>query len=177
MSACKRGLTATKIAADLRRRLSVITGADIRISQPRARDGARLRRRLPHDDRGPRRRGYPALEAVARDIADAASKDPAVTNTYVGFNSPQPPASIARVDRDKAEMLGGAPAASVFATIADVSCGNLLSTNINLIGHTFQVIAMAERLHVPAGCVVGGHAQDAVRVGSMVPLSFRRSPS
>ncbi|MEI4861352.1 efflux RND transporter permease subunit, partial [Klebsiella pneumoniae] len=84
--------------------------------------------------------GYAALEAAARDVAEAAAKDPAITNTYVSFNSHSPRLS-AEVDRDKAEMLG-VPAADVYGTLQTYLAGTYVN-NINLLGHTFQVIAMA----------------------------------
>ena len=163
----ERGLTAAKITDDLKRRLAVITGADIRISQPAPVMGLGSAGgfRMMIEDRGGN--GYARLEAVARDIADAASKDPAVTNTYVGFNSRSPRLN-ARVDRDKAEMLG-VPAASVFATMQTYLAGTYVN-NINLIGHTFQVIAMADAPFRQDAAWVGT-LKTRSDSGAMVPLS------
>jgi hydrophobe/amphiphile efflux-1 (HAE1) family protein len=163
----KRGLTAAKITADLKRRLGVITGADIRISQPAPVMGLGSAGgfRMMIEDRGGH--GYAQLEAVARDIAEAASKDPAVTNTYVGFNSRSPRLN-ARVDRDKAEMLG-VPAANVFATMQTYLAGTYVN-NINLIGHTFQVIAMADAPFRQDAAWVGTLKTRSAS-GAMVPLS------
>jgi HAE1 family hydrophobic/amphiphilic exporter-1 len=163
----KRGLTAAKITADLKRRLAVITGADIRISQPAPVMGLGSAGgfRMMIEDRGGA--GYRQLEAVARDIADAASKDPAVTNTYVGFNSRSPRLN-ARVDRDKAEMLG-VPASNVFATMQTYLAGTYVN-NINLIGHTFQVIAMADAPFRQDAAWVGT-LKTRSESGAMVPLS------
>ncbi len=114
-----RGQTATSIAAAIRERLAVITGADFRISQPSPVIGLGSAGgfRMMIEDRGGQ--GYPALEAAVRDLAEAAEKDPAVTNTYVNFNSRSPRLS-ARVDREKAEMLGRA-SQQRFCDAADVS--------------------------------------------------------
>jgi HAE1 family hydrophobic/amphiphilic exporter-1 len=163
----KRGLTAAKITADLKRRLAVITGADIRISQPAPVMGLGSAGgfRMMIEDRGGA--GYRQLEADARDIADAASKDPAVTNTYVGFNSRSPRLN-ARVDRDKAEMLG-VPASNVFATMQTYLAGTYVN-NINLIGHTFQVIAMADAPFRQDAAWVGT-LKTRSESGAMVPLS------
>ena len=65
------------------------------------------------------------------------------------------------VDRDKAEMLG-VPVRNVFATLQTYLAGTYVN-NINLLGHTFQVIAMADAPLSP-GCGVGRHAEDALDV-------------
>ena len=163
----KRGLTAAKITADLKQRFSVFTGADIRISQPAPVIGLGSAGgfRMMIEDRGGN--GYASLEAVTRDIADAASKDPAVTNTYVGFNSRSPRLN-AVVDRDKAEMLG-VPAANVFAAMQTYLAGTYVN-NINLIGHTFQVIAMADAPYRQDATWVGTLKTRSAS-GAMVPLS------
>ena len=163
----KHGQTAALITADLKQRLSVLTGADFRISQPAPVIGLGSAGgfRMMIEDRGGN--GYAALEAAARDVAEAASKDPAVTNTYVGFNSRSPRLN-AKVDRDKAEMLG-VPAANVFATMQTYLAGTYVN-NINLIGHTFQVIAMADAPFRQDTTWVGTLKTRSAS-GSMVPLS------
>jgi HAE1 family hydrophobic/amphiphilic exporter-1 len=162
-----KGLTAAKITADLRQRLSVITGADIRISQPAPVMGLGSAGgfRMMIEDRGGN--GYAALEAAARDLAEAAAKDPAVTNTFVSFNS-RSPRLKAVVDRDKAEMLG-VPAANVFGTMQTYLAGTYVN-NINLIGHTFQVIAMADAPFRQDATWVGTLKTRSAS-GAMVPLS------
>jgi multidrug efflux pump subunit AcrB len=117
------------------------------------------------EDRGGN--GYAALEAAARDVAEAASKDPAVTNTFVSFNSRSPRIN-ARVDRDKAEMLG-VPSGNVFATLQTYLAGTYVN-NINLIGHTFQVIAMADAPFRQDAAWVGT-LKTRSSSGAMVPLS------
>ena len=117
------------------------------------------------EDRGGN--GYAALEAAARDVAEAAAKDPAVTNTYVNFNSRSPRLN-AQVDRDKAEMLG-VPASNVFATMQTYLAGTYVN-NINLLGHTFQVIAMADAPFRQDSAWVGT-LKTRSNSGAMVPLS------
>jgi hydrophobe/amphiphile efflux-1 (HAE1) family protein len=163
----KRGQTAARITADLKKRLAVINGADIRISQPAPVIGLGSTGgfRMMIEDRGGN--GYTALEAAARDVAEAAGKDPAVTNTYVNFNSRSPRLN-ALVDRDKAEMLG-VPASNVFAAMQTYLAGTYVN-NINLIGHTFQVIAMADApFRQDADWV--GTLKTRSAAGAMVPLS------
>jgi HAE1 family hydrophobic/amphiphilic exporter-1 len=163
----KKGQTVQVLSAELRKRLSVITGADIRISQPAPVMGLGSAGgfRMMIEDRGGN--GYAALEAAARDLADAASKDPAITNTYVGFNS-RSPRLAARVDRDKAEMLG-VPAGDVFGTMQTYLAGTYVN-NINLIGHTFQVIAQADAPFRQDAAWVGTLKTRSAS-GAMVPLS------
>ncbi len=163
----KKGLTAAKLTADLKKRLAVITAADIRISTPAPVMGLGSAGgfRMMIEDRGGL--GYRALEAAARDLAQAAEKDPAITNTYVNFNS-RSPRMNAQVDRDKAEMLG-VPAANVFATLQTYLAGTYIN-NINLLGHTFQVIAMADSAFRQDDSWVGNLKTRSVS-GAMVPLS------
>ena len=162
----KRGLSDKVIAAELKKRLAGITAADIRITTPAPVRGLGSAGgfRLMIEDRGGL--GYPALEAATRDLADAAAKDPAITSTFVSFNT-RSPRLAADVDRDKAEMLG-VPVASVFDTLQTYLAG-IYVNNINLLGHTFQVIAQGDT----------EHRQDAEWVaqlktrsasGAMVPL-------
>ena len=163
----KNGYTAARIGADLRRRLNVITAADIRISQPAPVLGLGSAGgfRMMIEDRGGL--GYPALEAAARDLAEQAAKDPAIANTYVSLNTHGPRLN-AEVDRDKSEMLG-VPATSVFATLQTYLAGTYIN-NINLLGHTFQVIAMADPYARQDDSAVG-LLQTRSSSGSMVPLS------
>jgi hydrophobe/amphiphile efflux-1 (HAE1) family protein len=163
----KKGQSAAMITADLRKRLAVITGADFRISQPAPVIGLGSAGgfRMMIEDRGGQ--GYAALEAAARDLAEAASKDPVITNTFVSFNSRSPRIN-ARVDRDKAEMLG-VPSANVFATLQTYLAGTYVN-NINLIGHTFQVIAMADAPFRQDAAWVGT-LKTRSNSGAMVPLS------
>src|SRR6185503_3605701 len=87
--------------------------------------------------------------------------------TYVGFNSRSPRLS-ARVDRDKAEMLG-VPAGDVFGTLQTYLAGTYVN-NINLIGHTFQVIAMADAPFRQDAAWVGT-LKTRSNSGAMVPLN------
>jgi multidrug efflux pump subunit AcrB len=100
-------------------------------------------------------------------VADAAAKDPAISNTYVSFNSRSPRVS-AEVDREKSEMLG-VPAANVYATLQTYLAGTYVN-NINLLGHTFQVIAMADSPFRQDDAWVGTLKTRSTS-GAMVPLS------
>ena len=163
----KSGRTAARIAADLRQRLGALTAADIRITQPAPVLGLGSAGgfRMMIEDRGGV--GYAALEAQARDLAAWAAKDPAITNTYVSLNTHSPRLN-AEVDRDKSEILG-VPATSVFATLQTYLAGTYIN-NINLLGHTFQVIAMADSSFRRDDTAVG-LLQTRSSSGAMVPLS------
>ena len=162
-----KGLTAARITAALRERLAPITAADIRISQPAPVLGLGSAGgfRMMIEDRGGY--GYAALESAARDLAEAAAKDPAITNTYVSFNSHSPRLGV-EVDRDKAEMLG-VPPADVYGTLQTYLAGTYVN-NINLLGHTFQVIAMADAPFRQDQAWVGT-LKTRSSSGTMVPLS------
>ncbi|HTV79125.1 MAG TPA: multidrug efflux RND transporter permease subunit [Steroidobacteraceae bacterium] len=163
----KKGLTAARITADLRRRLGVLTAADIRITQPAPVLGLGSAGgfRMMVEDRGGF--GYAALEAETRDLAEQAARDPVIANTFVGLNSHSPRLN-ADVDRDKAEILG-VPSSNVFATLQTYLAGTYIN-NINLLGHTFQVIAMADTRYRQDDASVG-LLQTRSSSGSMVPLS------
>ena len=163
----KHGLSAAQITADLRRRYAAITAADIRISPPAPVLGlgsAGGFRMIVEDRAG---LGYGALEEATRDLAESAAHDPAIANTFVSFNSRSPRLS-AEVDRDKAEMLG-VPVANVFATLQTYLAGTYVN-NINLLGHTFQVIAMADAPFRQDDARVGT-LKTRSSSGTMVPLS------
>ncbi|HEY6455773.1 MAG TPA: multidrug efflux RND transporter permease subunit [Steroidobacteraceae bacterium] len=163
----RTGRTAARISADLHRRLGALTAADIRITQPAPVLGLGSAGgfRMMIEDRGGL--GYAALEAEARDLADRAAKDPAIANTYVSLNSHSPRLNAA-VDRDKSEMLG-VPVTSVFATLQTYLAGTYVN-NVNLLGHTFQVIAMADADFRQDDTSVG-LLQTRSSSGDMVPLS------
>jgi multidrug efflux pump subunit AcrB len=91
------------------------------------------------EDRGGQ--GYRALEAATNDLVEAAAADPAIGQAFTNFNT-RNPSLDAVVDRDKAEMLG-VPVRNVYATLQTYLAGSYVN-NINLLGHTFQVIAQGD---------------------------------
>ena len=136
-----RGLTAQVITADLRKRLAHITAADIRITMPASVRGLGSTGgfRMMVEDRGGL--GYRALEQATNGLIEAALADPAIGQAFTSFNT-RNPSLDAVVDRDKAEMLG-VPARNVYATLQTYLAGSYVN-NINLLGHTFQLIAQGE---------------------------------
>jgi HAE1 family hydrophobic/amphiphilic exporter-1 len=136
-----KGQTAMTIAAELRKRLAVITAGDIRITMPASVRGLGSTGgfRLMVEDRSGQ--GYRALEAAVNTLVEAAIAEPAIGQAFTNFNT-RNPSLDAVVDRDKAEMLG-VPARNVYATLQTYLAGSYVN-NINLLGHTFQVIAQGD---------------------------------
>jgi hydrophobe/amphiphile efflux-1 (HAE1) family protein len=136
-----KGQTAESIAAELRKRLAVITAGDIRITMPASVRGLGSTGgfRMMVEDRGGL--GYRALESAVNALVEASRSDPAIGQAFTNFNT-RNPSLDAVVDRDKAEMLG-VPARNVYATLQTYLAGSYVN-NINLLGHTFQVIAQGD---------------------------------
>jgi HAE1 family hydrophobic/amphiphilic exporter-1 len=161
-----KGLTANVIMADLRKRYAKLVGADIRvISTPAVRGlGSAGGFRLMVEDRGGL--GYAALDAAARDLATAAAEDPAIANSFANFNMRSPRIAV-EVDRDKAEMLG-VRSQDVYATLQTYMAGSYVN-NINLLGHTFQVIAQADPAYRQDEALLG-QLKTRSDSGAMVPI-------
>ncbi|MEO8755065.1 MAG: efflux RND transporter permease subunit, partial [Casimicrobiaceae bacterium] len=161
-----KGLTANVIAADLRKRLASITAAEIRVTNPPSVRGLGSTGgfRMMIEDRGGL--GYRALESAVQQLAEVATADPAISQAYSNFNTRNPTLD-AVVDRDKAEMLG-VPVRNVFATLQTYLAGSYVN-NINLLGHTFQVIAQGDAKYRQDAAWVGGLKTRSVS-GAMVPL-------
>ena len=162
-----KGFTVDVIAAELRKRLAGITAAEIRVVNPASVRGMGNNGgfQMMVEDRGGL--GYRALEDAVQQLTEAATADPAISLAFSNFNTRNPTLD-AVVDRDKAEMLG-VPVRNVFATLQTYLAGTYVN-NINLLGHTFQVIAQGD----------AGYRQDEEWVGqlktrsasgAMVPLS------
>ena len=129
------------VIAALKKRLSVITGADIRIIQPPPVRGIGSTGgfKMIIEDQGGH--GARALEAVTNDLAQAANQTPDVVGAFVTFNT-KTPRIHADIDRAKAETLG-VPDSAVFATL-QTYLGSTFINDFNLFGHTFQVLAQAD---------------------------------
>jgi hydrophobe/amphiphile efflux-1 (HAE1) family protein len=162
-----KGLTASAIAAELRERLADITAAEIRIVNPASVRGMGNTGgfRLMVEDRGGL--GYRALEEAVQRLAEAATADPAISLAFSNFNVRNPTLD-AVVDRDKAEMLG-VPVRNVFATLQTYLAGVYVN-NINLLGHTFQVIAQGDAAYRQDEEWVGQLKTRSVS-GAMVPIN------
>ena len=162
-----QGLTANAIAAEMRKRLSGITAAEIRIVNPASVRGMGNTGgfRMMVEDRGGL--GYRALEEAVQQLAEAATADPAISLAFSNFNVRNPTLD-AVVDRDKAEMLG-VPVRNVFATLQTYLAGVYVN-NINLLGHTFQVIAQGDAAYRQDEEWVG-QLKTRSASGAMVPIN------
>jgi HAE1 family hydrophobic/amphiphilic exporter-1 len=161
-----RGLGAPAVAAELRKRLAPITAADIRIVNPASVRGLGSTGgfRMIIEDRGGL--GYRALEAAVNELVEAAHADRAIGQAFTNFNT-RNPSLDARIDRDKAEMLG-VPARDVYGTLQTYLAGSYIN-NISLLGHTFQVIAQGDAAYRQDQAWIGGLKTRAAS-GAMVPI-------
>jgi hydrophobe/amphiphile efflux-1 (HAE1) family protein len=162
-----KGLTASAITSELRERLSDVTAAEIRIVNPASVRGMGNTGgfRMMVEDRGGL--GYRALEDAVQQLAEAATADPAISLAFSNFNVRNPMLD-AVVDRDKAEMLG-VPVRNVFATLQTYLAGVYVN-NINLLGHTFQVIAQGDAAYRQDEEWVG-QLKTRSASGAMVPIN------
>jgi HAE1 family hydrophobic/amphiphilic exporter-1 len=162
-----KGLTASVISTELRKRLAEITAAEIRIVNPASVRGMGNTGgfRMMIEDRAGL--GYRALEDAVQQLAEAATADPAIGLAFSNFNVRNPMLD-AVVDRDKAEMLG-VPVRNVFATLQTYLAGVYVN-NINLLGHTFQVIAQGDAAYRQDEEWVG-QLKTRSASGAMVPIN------
>jgi hydrophobe/amphiphile efflux-1 (HAE1) family protein len=162
-----KGLSASAIAAEIRKRLAHVTAAEIRIVNPASVRGMGNNggfRMMVEDRSG---LGYRALEDAVQQLAEAATADPSISLAFSNFNVRNPMLD-AVVDRDKAEMLG-VPVRNVFATLQTYLAG-IYVNNINLLGHTFQVIAQGDAAYRQDEEWVGQLKMRSAS-GAMVPIN------
>jgi hydrophobe/amphiphile efflux-1 (HAE1) family protein len=161
-----KGLTLKGIMSDLQRRVDPVTDASVKVIQPPPVRGIGSTggfKMIIEDqaDHGPR-----ALEAVTKDIAEAANKSGIVKGAFVNFNT-RTPRLYADIDRQKAELLG-VPPNSVFATL-QTYLGSSFINDFNLFGHTFQVLAQADAPYRDAETGIT-QLQTRSNSGAMTPL-------
>jgi HAE1 family hydrophobic/amphiphilic exporter-1 len=129
------------MSEELKKRLAVLTDADIRVITPAPVRGIGTSGgfKMIVEDR--ENRGYPALERAVGAVLDEARADPSVTNAFSTFNT-KTPRLYADIDRSKSEMLG-VPNQVVFNTL-QTYLGSTYVNDFNLFGHTYQVLAQAD---------------------------------
>lgn len=136
-----KGLSADKILADLRRRLSAVEEALIITIPPppvRGIGTAGGFKMMVQDRRG---RGLEALEAATQDLVAAANRTPGVAGAFSLFNT-RTPKVYADIDRVRAEMLGVSPE-RVFEAL-QVYLGSIYVNDFNYLGRTYRVTAQAD---------------------------------
>jgi len=162
-----KGQSLAYISGELRKRLAGITAGEIRVvNQASVRGmGNAGGFQMMIEDRGGL--GYRALEEAVQQLTEAALKDPAISQSFSNFNTRNPTLD-AVVDRDKAEMLG-VPVRNVFTTLQTYLAGTYVN-NINMLGHTFQVIAQGDASYRQDEEWVG-QLKTRSASGAMVPLN------
>jgi hydrophobe/amphiphile efflux-1 (HAE1) family protein len=137
----RRGLTAEMIAADLRKRMAAIPGADVKIIDPPPVRGIGTAGGFKMIIQDRTQHTYQQLEQAANAVADEANKSGVVQNAFVSFNT-RTPRIYADIDRTKSEMLG-VPNSGVFDTL-QTYLGSTFINTFNYLNHTYQVYAQAD---------------------------------
>jgi HAE1 family hydrophobic/amphiphilic exporter-1 len=136
-----RGLTADRIAEDLRRRMATIPSADIKIIDPAPVRGIGNAGGLKMIIEDRTQHTYQELEQAANAVADAANSSGFASHAFVSFNT-RTPRIYADIDRTKAEVLGVANA-DVFDAL-QTYLGSTFINTFNYLNHTYQVYAQAD---------------------------------
>ena len=162
----KRGLTAEVIAADLRKRMAVIPGADVKIIDPPPVRGIGTAGGFKMIIQDRTQHSYQELEAAANAVADEANKSGVIQNAFVSFNT-RNPRIYADIDRTKAEVLG-VPDTNVFDTL-QTYLGSTFINTFNYLNHTYQVYAQADWPFRNDPSAIG-QLKTRSASGAMVPL-------
>ena len=137
----KHHQTLASITADMQKRFGAITDADLRVINPAPVRGIGTSggfKMIVEDRSGA---DYADLEHAANAVLAEGSKQPAVRNAFVTYNT-KTPRLYADIDRDKAEVLG-VPNSAVFDTL-QTYLGSTFVNDFTLFGHTYQVLAQAD---------------------------------
>ena len=136
-----KGVTASSVVADLRKRLSVIQDAYVLTIPPPPVQGignAGGFKMMLEDRAG---LGSQALVDAARALVNAANQDPSFAGVFTLLNTGSP-SIYADIDRIKAEKVGLTPT-DVFNTL-QVYLGSQYVNDFNLLGRTYEVIVQAD---------------------------------
>ncbi len=161
-----KGVTASSVLADLRKRLSVIQGAYVLTIPPPPVQGIGNSGgfKMMLEDRGGL--GTQALVDAANALVGAANRDPSFAGVFTLLNAGSP-SVYADIDRLKAEKVGLAPT-DVFDTL-QVYLGSQYVNDFNFLGRTYEVIAQADgRFRRDQQDLMGLKARNAS--GEMVPI-------
>jgi hydrophobe/amphiphile efflux-1 (HAE1) family protein len=161
-----RGLTAEVIAADLRKRMLAIPGADVKIIDPPPVRGIGTAGGFKMIIQDRTQHTYQQLEQAANDVAEEANKSGVIQNAFVSFNT-RTPRIYADIDRTKAEMLG-VPDTNVFDTL-QTYLGSTFINTFNYLNHTYQVYAQADWPFRNDPSAIG-ELKTRSNAGTMVPL-------
>jgi hydrophobe/amphiphile efflux-1 (HAE1) family protein len=136
-----KGLTVSRILADLRQQLAQLDDAFAFVLEPPSVSGIGTGGGLKLYVQDRAGRGLPALEQAAWAVAGSAAETSGFTQAFTLFNT-HTPQIYADIDRTKAELLQ-VPIDRVFQALS-VYMGSLYINDFNLLGRTYQVSAQAD---------------------------------
>ena len=160
------GLTAERIAENLRKRMAQIPSADVKIIDPPPVRGIGTAGGFKMIIQDRTQHTYAQLADAANKVAAAANASGVVKNAFVSFNT-NTPRIYADIDRTKAEVLG-VQDTDVFDTL-QTYLGSTFINTFNYLNHTYQVYAQADwpfRNDISAI----GQLKTRSASGAMVPL-------
>jgi len=174
----KQGLTAAKITAELRRRLSVIESAFIIVVPPPAVPGIGTGGGFTMRIQDRQGRGPDMLASVTDELVGAARRAPGLTAVFSPFTANTPQVFV-EIDRQKAQMLG-VPIQNVTETI-ETYFGSAYVNDFNILGRTYRVTAQADlpfRKETTdlARLQTRNQAGEMVLLGSVVDFSNKAGP-
>jgi multidrug efflux pump len=137
----KKGLTGTKIVADLRRRVSVIQEAFCGVFPPPAVNGLGIVGgfKMQVQDRGGA--GLQALQAATFALMNAANQDHRMQGVLTSFRANTPQLQV-NVNKPRAKAMS--VALSDIYDALQIYLGSLYVNDLTLFGRTYQVTAMAD---------------------------------
>jgi hydrophobe/amphiphile efflux-1 (HAE1) family protein len=174
----KKGLTATAITAELRKRLSAIQGAFIIVIPPPAVPGIGTGGGFTIRIQDRQGRGPELLAAATDELVAAARKSPNLTSVFSPYSANTPQLFV-DIDRVKAQKLG-VPIANINDTI-QTYFGSTYVNDFNLFGRTYHVTAQADlpfRMETSdlARLRTRNAAGDMVMLGSVVDFKSISGP-
>jgi hydrophobe/amphiphile efflux-1 (HAE1) family protein len=137
----KKGLTAAKITADLRRRLLAIEGAFIIVIPPPPVPGIGTGGGFTMRIQDRQGRGPELLAAATDELVAAARKAPGLTSVFSPFSANTPQVFV-DIDQIKAQKLG-VPIQNITEAI-ETYFGSAYVNDFNILGRTYHVTAQAD---------------------------------
>jgi HAE1 family hydrophobic/amphiphilic exporter-1 len=136
-----RGLTATRIHADVQQQLFQLSDAFAFVLDPPSVPGIGTGGGLKLYVQDRAGRGLPALEGATWSLLGSVTRTPGFGQSFTLFNT-HTPQIFADIDRTKSELLG-VPIDNVFEALS-VYMGSAYINDFNLLGRTYQVTAQAD---------------------------------
>jgi len=137
----KKGQTAARLTAELRKRLSAIEGGFIIVIPPPPIPGIGTGGGFTMRIQDRQGRGPELLAAATDELVNAARKAPGLTSVFSPFSANTPQVFV-DIDRVKAQKLG-LPIANITDTI-ETYFGSAYVNDFNLFGRTYHVTAQAD---------------------------------